>query len=234
MWMGLLSYHIASSPTPDPSESQDGIPAWIKVLEEEGYPQSWFSGVLLSCVASFLPHTLRVSVFLNPFEQPVKYSSPPPRVDWLCKFHVPVWYPWNREYAAAAQHSIFLAPLAPPVHLLQEASTILTSAPSYAVPIDTTSTTPAQDQHIDITEATAMAPRTERPWESFFALQDKRNDYIEKVESAQDRQIRIQRTLQPPTKNTVVWKWEWNGTFTVCERIRVSKKYNSDVLDDYE
>ena len=31
----------------------------------------------------------------------------------------------------------------------------------------------------------------------------------------------------------MVWKWEWNETFTVRERIRVSKKFNSDVLDDY-
>ena len=31
----------------------------------------------------------------------------------------------------------------------------------------------------------------------------------------------------------MVWKWEWNATFTVRERTRVSKKFNSDVLDDY-
>ena len=232
MWMGLLCYHIASSPTPDPSESQDGIPAWIKVLEEEGYHQSWFSGILASCVASFSSHTPRVGVFLNPFEPPAKYGLPPPRVDWLCKFHVPVWYPWNSESVAAAQRSIFLAPLTPPVHLLQEASTILTSAPSYAAPIDSASATPAQ--HIHVTEATAVAPSTERPWESFFALRDLRNKDIERIESAQDRQKRIQRALQPPTKNTAVCKWEWNGTFTLRERIKVSKKFNSAILDDYE
>lgn len=143
----------------------------------------------------------------------------PPRVDWLCKFHVPVWYPWNREYAAAAQRNIFLAPLAPPVHLLQEASTILISAPSYVAPIPLLPTSPVQDQHIDVTEEAAVAPHTnlERPWESFFALRDKRNADIEKLESAQDRQIRLQRALKPPIKNTVVWKWEWNGSFTVRE-----------------
>ena len=78
MWMGLLSYHIASSPAPYPSDSRDGIPPWIKVLNEEGYPRSWFSGILLSCVASFSPHTQFVGIFLDPFEQPAKYGSPPP------------------------------------------------------------------------------------------------------------------------------------------------------------
>jgi hypothetical protein len=72
-----------------------------------------------------------------------------------------------------------------------------------------------------------MAPHTERPWELFFALRDMRNQATEKEETAQDRQICIQRASQPPTKHTVVWKWEWNGTFTVHERIRVSKRFNS-------
>ena len=121
MWMGLMSYHIASSPSP--RLTPHAIPGWVDELISQDFPQSWVSGVFSSTVATFSPNVPRVGIFVDPLDPPDKYGSAPPSIDWYCQFHVPVWYPWTSKHADEARRTDCIARLAPPPHVLQSGTT---------------------------------------------------------------------------------------------------------------
>jgi hypothetical protein len=158
LWMGLLSYKIASVP---PRPLTD-VPQWMELLANGyGFPQSWLNGILASTVATFSSHIRRVGVFMDPLYEPYKYGPPLPPVHWFCDHHVPVWYIWTSKHADEARRKPRLAPLVPPQELLQAATTFLHSTPTPAV--DLRPSTPRPE--------IAPEPQNDPPeWKQFFEL----------------------------------------------------------------
>lgn len=120
-----LSYAIAVSLTiyDDPLDS--GVPKWFYVLFNQQMEQLWLSGIQASSAATFNASVDRAGVLLNILEPQREQFS----VDWLCRFHVPVWYPWGAREAQAAISDPKMARLAPLPHQLQEVNTFLTKTP---------------------------------------------------------------------------------------------------------
>lgn len=126
MWMAGLSYAIALSITIRNEGFQEEMPHWFSFLSSQGWSQIWLSGIRSSPVASFDPSIDRVGVFVQVLQPHREQYS----VDWLCKFAVPVWYPWGRREAEAALTDHRLARYAPLPHQLQETGTFLTKNPA--------------------------------------------------------------------------------------------------------
>jgi hypothetical protein len=233
MWMGLFSYHIASSPSLQ--FTLQAIPGWAEVLIGHGFPQSWVSGVFASTVATFSQNVPRVGIFIDPLHppEPDKYGSAPPSIDWYIKCHVPMWYPWSWEHASEARYTDRIARLAPPPHLLQWAATFPTRSLLLPAP-DFSSTPAAPTQPTPVTASAAAAPAEEKEWEKFFRYQALRNGDKFRNESDKDRQICEQRELKPPTTNTTVYKWvQSQDDPSKRIRERVSKRWNADTLAEY-
>ena len=126
LWMAGLSYAIAVCLTLCHEDLDEGIPHWFSYLYDRGWSQIWLSGIRSSLVATFDSSIDRAGVFVQLLPRnPDQFS-----VDWLCKFGIPVWYPWNSMEIQASLTDTRLAHFAPPPHQLQEPSTFLTKDPS--------------------------------------------------------------------------------------------------------
>ena len=120
-----LSYAIAVSLSSYDDRLDGGVPKWFHVLFDQQMAQIWLSGIQASSAATFNTSVDRAGVLLNILEpQRGQYS-----VDWLCRFHVPVWYPWGAREAQAAISDTQIARLAPLPHQLQEVNTFPTKTP---------------------------------------------------------------------------------------------------------
>ena len=231
--MGLMSYHIALSPSPH-LLTPHAIPGWVDELISQDFPQSWVSGVFSSTVATFSPNVPRVGIFVDPLDPPDKYGSAPPSIDWYCQFHVPVWYPWTSKHADEARRTDCIARLAPPPHVLQSGTTFLTRHP--APEFSSTAVLPIfQRQPTPATATSAAAAKQKAAdWKQFFILRELRQKEILETETDEQRQIRLNRERQPPTTNTTVYKWVQSED-DPSQRIRerVSKRWNNDMLAEY-
>jgi hypothetical protein len=242
MWMGLLSYHIASAY--DSKHTLPGIPTWVELLAELGFPQSWMSGVLASSVSTFSTRVARVGLFLDPLDPPPMYGAAPPSVHWLCDHHVPVWYPWTSRHVEAARHKLYVARLAPPPELFQTSTTFLTKSPSSALSNPPASWSAIPSSHIPDLSAPIDPGPSQLPaivsaiadsgWQQFFERRAQRQAEKMKKETPAQRSVRLQREQNPPTTNAVVFQWvESEEDPDIRIRERVSKRSNRDILEYY-
>ena len=124
-WMAGLSYAIAISKTLVGESLDEIFPYWFGFLSGQRFKQLWLSGLSLSLVSTFSPSVDRVGVFL----QLLHTNREQPSVDWFCRYHVPVWYPWGRRETDASLLDKRLARFAPFAFQLQEVGTFLTRSP---------------------------------------------------------------------------------------------------------
>ena len=124
-WMAGMSYAIAISKTFRDESLDEIFPYWFSFLSEQRFKQVWLSGLSSSQVSMFSPSVDRVGVFL----QLLHPNREQPSVDWFCRYHVPVWYPWGRRESEASQSDQRLARFAPSPYQLQHAGTFLTRSP---------------------------------------------------------------------------------------------------------
>jgi hypothetical protein len=120
-----LSYAIAVSLTISNDPIDGGIPHWFHFLSGQQMEQLWLSGIQASAGGTFSPYMARAGMLLQVLQPERGQFS----VDWLCRFHVPVWYPWGLKEAQAALCDSEVARLAPLPHQLQEIGTFLTKTP---------------------------------------------------------------------------------------------------------
>jgi hypothetical protein len=126
LWTAGLSYAIAMSLTLSHEDLHEGMPHWFSFLSDRGWSQIWLSGIRSSLVATFDSSIDRAGVFV----QLLPRSSDQVSVDWLCKFSLPVWYPWGRSEVKASLTDTRLARFSPPQHQLQDIGTFFTKDPS--------------------------------------------------------------------------------------------------------
>ena len=124
-WMAGLSYAIAISKTLVGESLDEIFPYWFSFLSGQRFQQLWLSGISSSLVSTFSPSIDRVGVFV----QLLHPSREQPSVDWFCRYHVPVWYPWGRRETDASLSDSRLARFAPLAFQLQEVGTFLTRSP---------------------------------------------------------------------------------------------------------
>jgi hypothetical protein len=94
------------------------VPVWFEVLAGAGFNQGWLSGIYLSLNCSFSPDIPRAGVF-------IRIGEDESCVQFLCKYHVPVWYPWGPKQEAWAHNYPWLAMYAPLPEQFQAVTTSL-------------------------------------------------------------------------------------------------------------
>ena len=94
------------------------ILGWYLALRDAGLDEAWVDGVRTSPMMRFDSSTLRVGVILDILSPQRIQAS----INWLCNFHVSVWYPWGACEAAATTSVPNIARLAPHAYQLQNLS----------------------------------------------------------------------------------------------------------------
>ncbi|KAF8961290.1 hypothetical protein BDZ97DRAFT_1921365 [Flammula alnicola] len=116
IWMAHLSYALAIAQS---SSEQQSFPSGShQPLSTE---MAWAKEVV-----SFRQQDVRAGVLLNILSPSESQCS----VDWLCHFHIPVWYPWGPTEVRAAASNPNIARLQPLPHQLVGFNDFLTIEPS--------------------------------------------------------------------------------------------------------
>jgi hypothetical protein len=216
LFIAAFSYAIAISLSRRRDDFYDGMPHWFSFLYEREYSQIWLSGIRSSMVATFDSSVTRAGVFVELLEPHREQYS----VDWLCKFDVPVWYPWGTREVRASESDARLSRFAPPPHQLQESGTFLTKNPhpqpqpttepqtgSYDCTLLSNSSSLSLNLYIYI--YVGVASFTLVPsWKAFFEKRRARNERLKARETPKERQSRENREKKPPTEKTKVFMWK--------------------------
>jgi hypothetical protein len=223
--VAALSYAIAVSMTLSDDPLDGGIPHWFYYLYGQQMEQLWLSGIQASSAGTFSPYVARAGMLLKVLEPERGQFS----VDWLCRFHVPVWYPWGAKEAQAAISDCTIARLAPLTHQLQELGTVLTKVPELK-----TSDSKLQNciSSLSILMYSQDRLRGPKPWEAFFAERALRNERCKERETPKQRQSREDREKNPPTKKckVYIWRRDGDGGYT---RESIFQSENEEELDFY-
>jgi hypothetical protein len=202
MWMSLISSKIADIET----AHED----WFSRLVEKEVPQDWLSDVQSSIVCDFSQHCPRVGTFLD-IQNP---QSEQPSVEWFYSWDIPVWYRPGHGNPK----------LQPPPHLLQLATTFISSAPCPSPPR-------TQEFSARGFEKLRSAYLATKPWEAYFAAREVRNRERLAIETPAQRQTRLNREKKPPTKSADVFLWDWSADGAIeLVRERVTSKEREDIL----
>jgi hypothetical protein len=212
LWLGAFSYAIAISLSRRQDDFYDGSPHWLSFLHDREYSQIWLSGIRSSMVAIFDSSVARVGVFVELLEPHREQYS----VDWLCKFNVPVWYPWGTREVRAAEIDPHLARFAPLPHYLQESGTFLTKNPhpqpttepqtrSFDCKLLFNSSPLSLNLYFYLGEASCTLVPS---WKTFFEKRRARNEHLKARETPSERCKRESRERNPPTKRTKVFMWK--------------------------
>jgi hypothetical protein len=220
VWIGMLSYLIAEFDIRKPP-LPGTVPVWFEVLAGAGFDQGWLSGIYSSLNCSFSPDIPRAGAFIH-------IGEDGRCVQFFCKYHVPVWYPWGPKQEAWARKYPWLAMYAPLPEQFQAATTSLVRAPS----------PPPTPRVGAITlggSATTSEGKTHQTWHKFFAARDERHAQKLMYESPEDCQRRLNRQRKPPTKNTKVFRWIVSLHGDPSKRVRtlITKKEHEDWFDYY-
>jgi hypothetical protein len=204
MWMTLISSKIADIET----AHED----WFSRLVEKEVPQDWLSAVQSSIVCDFSQHCPRVGTFLD-IQNP---ESEQPSVEWFYSWDIPVWYCPGRGNPK----------LQPPPHLLQLATTFMSSDPCPSPP--------SQEFSAREYEKLRSAYLATKPWEAFFASREVKNRKHLANETPAERQTRLNREKKPPTKSADVFLWDWSADGAIeLVRERVTSKEREDILSSH-
>ena len=180
IWIALLSYLIACLETDD----NDPIPAWYILLKSNGYDELLLNGIRSSDAVNFSPDVPRVGTFLDINDA----SAPPP--DWFIKFGLPVWYHLSTSMINAAPDNPWSKFVPPPELMATQRKPSLTTSPRPPV---SSSSPGLSGSYIS--------------WQDFFARRAALNEHTLQRESAHDREVRLNRERQPPTRRTKVFEW---------------------------
>lgn len=116
IWFGFLSFLLSEAERRHAGPVGE-VPNWYLRLQEEGYTDSWLSGLMSSSVYSFTPATPRVGVFIQ-LSREDKYRPP---IHYLLDLHVPVWLVWTKRDEALFVKDPKLALLVPAKQQLLDA-----------------------------------------------------------------------------------------------------------------
>jgi hypothetical protein len=243
LWLAILSFNIAVAECTRASLDDSSPlkePPWQDLILEYGedlhMDRVWLDMLLDTHVANFSPDVSRVGTFI--MLGAVEVYDVAPSVDWFMKYGVPVWYEWSAAHASQVHYQRF----APLEYQLQEATTFRTKSPSLATSTPTTnysstfepfsgnetpltSRPPTPDQDLRI-------PSRTNYMDEFFNLRTERIARILEIETSQQRQCRLSRAAQPPTKNARVFEWTQSasGEYTYEE---IRKNLRIETLDYY-
>ncbi len=120
LWIGALAFAIALSSFTEPPDTI--LPRWCSSLQAAGLSEIWVDGLRTSPMMRFDDSILRVGVALDILSPQAIQAS----VDWLCRFNIPVWYPWGTQELAAASNNPNITRLAPHPYQLQNLSSFRT------------------------------------------------------------------------------------------------------------
>ena len=204
MWMSLISSKIADIETAHVD--------WFSRLVEKEVPQDWLSDMQSSIVCDFSQHCPRVGTFLD-----IQNPQPEqPSVEWFYSWDIPVWYcPGHGN-----------PKLQPPPHLLQLATTFISSTPCPSPP--------TQEFSAREYEKSRSAYLATKPWEAYFAAREVRNRERLANETPAQRQTRLNREKKPPTKSADVFLWDWSADGAIeLVRERVTSREREDVLSNH-
>lgn len=235
IWMGALSYLIASANLIDYNSFEDcasRIPSWAKILQEYGYGYDWMDTLCLSSVVSFTPEHPRLGTILSLDESDPTY----PTVAWFVLHHVPVWYKWGASEEALSQKRPHLNTLRPPPEALQalhgsiQIQTVAPVESNWEAEEPTTATvasetsrdgsriapeysaqTPDDLPYWSPTSNNSIPDETLEPQPSwvhhFRALETKEKSWVA-AETEKQRQARISRLRDPATAGAHVFEWD--------------------------
>ncbi len=104
---------------------------------------------------SFSQDTVRTGVFLR---------LPPrdelqPGIEWFRSYHIPVWYPWDKDQASNSK----LVHLAPPVHILQIGTSNMTTNPSLIAQKSSSTHASASAKNTAVPDSHAKNTATDAP-----------------------------------------------------------------------
>ena len=183
IWIAILSCLIACSGT----DSGDAIPPWYTHLQRRGFDEALLNGIRSSDAVNFSLDVCRVGTFLNLDDA----SAPPP--EWFIKFGVPVWYHLGTSMVNNARSCPDdpLSSLVPPSELM-------------AAQLKPSLTAPPR---LPILDSPPDLPDSYVSWQNFFARRAVLNEQILQSETAEAREVRLNRERQPPTRKTKVFEW---------------------------
>jgi len=205
IFMAGLSFLIAAGKSRHPDNT---IPGWFTTLAELGFDQTWLSGVASSPVCTFSPFIARVGVFVDLLDQ----DKDQPPVEWFCRYHIPVWYPWRAEEVRVITGKPSLTGFVPPPYKLQEATTFITQSPS----------------------APSKSTKTYPTWKDFFAERDRLNARKLEKETPKERQTRLNRERKHPTISAQVFEWlESEDDPSQLVRTPVLRRAREETLENY-
>ena len=241
IWMSMLSFSVAVATTKNmdiPSDSKFAVPEWYTALHEAQMDQIWISSINMSSAVDFYG-TERVGLYLDV----VDTETNQPSVEWFCRCNVPVWYLWNTREIDAINTKPWLSNYAPPAHLLQQASTIITKSPQaaparQASPVRPASPAPPTSPAAPAAQASQAPPARQAPrtktWREFLAERKRHNDRIIQFETAKDKQRRLDRLKNPPIASAKVFRWVDDGNEPpMLIREPVPRAYREDAYHEF-
>lgn len=201
-WFGRISYAIAVAISSDEQKKvrdrdplEATIGAWAGTLKESEWSQAFISAIY-NASGRFENGPERVGLFMDLVNLEKDQFS----VDWLCRFGIPVWYPWGDAEKKASQTNLKLARLAPLPHQLQDIATFLTSAP-----------TPVM--------------QTKPSWLIFKENWEKRRKELKLIETPEHRRSREDRERNPSWKQGSVFEWTNIDGVHIRQRIETQGEY---------
>jgi hypothetical protein len=234
--LAFLSYLIAASTTLSRLESQEfplPLPGcemndWQRVLLSSGHSvgidQCWLDSLLQTSVVYY--NVERTGIFLNlEAEGKAPFNLCQPDPTWFCQYNVPVWYPWTGKHCENEQW----AHLAPLSHQFQAVMTFLNKSP--ISPLIALEPNDLTEEPLPILPVISDRAGSTTWMDEFFRLREERNRRIEANKTSLERQKRLQRASQKPTKKSRMYLWAKNdhGEY---ERTLVSKKDQASYFDE--
>ena len=224
LFMGAFSYTIAISLSHCQDDFYDGMLHWFSFLHEQEYSQIWLSGIRSSMATTFNLYVAQARVFVQLLEPHWEQDS----IDWLCKFNIPVWYPWGTQEVRASEGDPRLTQFAPPLHHLQESDTFLTKNPHpQPQPTTETQTRPYDCKLLFNSSPLSLnlyifiylgtASYTLLPsWKAFFEKCQAQNERLKAHKMPSQRQARENHERNPPTVRTKVFMWKRTESGKYC------------------
>ncbi|KAG6912712.1 hypothetical protein DXG01_012700, partial [Tephrocybe rancida] len=195
---------------------------WVTVLSRKHFDTRLLDALRSSTICDFSDNVVRTGTFLN-ITAP---TAAQPRVSWLCKYNVPVWYRWGPEQASDPSYEHF-APLPWQMQNAVDALAGLTQA-ARVLAVDSSVVDP------DVVDQSVVKLDDRPPdYIAFFAARDVRNAKRLLTERPGDRQARLDRERKPPVASAKVFEWICHHLTGEWHREQVRKAERKETLDEY-
>ncbi|KDR73904.1 hypothetical protein GALMADRAFT_141674 [Galerina marginata CBS 339.88] len=225
LWIAAISFRIAVAETKTEATMHSirlALADWYTHLVSKGCWESWLDGLTMSpMVQDFSLWTERAGTFVSlpKLQEDLRW----PRIEWLCRFNIEVWYLWKPEWASTPKFATF----SPLDYQLQS---IATGNPSnHAISIHEHEASALPDEAPEPSQEQNHLPS----WHEWLEEREKENAQIERVESKQRRNEQLARQKTLTTKTARVFEWKPND-HGVLVRTKVSSTLNDDTLERYE